>query len=107
MNEKKKIITINTKETTHPKAPKDTGRVRMPFIRVKWMMKPLKKYQGKKTYIHFQVHADPGGLLPSWVVNMVSKKIPFKSIDNLRKHIAAGKVRKSFVDQYKQYENWY
>lgn len=107
VNKKNHSIAIVTHETKHEKAPKNTGRVRMSFIRVTWYMKALKKYKGKKTYIVFKVHANPGGSIPNWIVNMVSKKIPYKSIKNLEKRVASGKIDKSFLEKYKQYKDWY
>lgn len=107
VNKKNHSIAIVTHETKHEKAPKNTGRVRMSFIRVTWYMKAIKKYKGKKTYIVFKVHANPGGSIPNWIVNMVSKKIPYKSIKNLEKRVASGKIDKSFLEKYKQYKDWY
>ena len=108
VNDKAKSITIAGRELQdHAKAPSDTGRVRMPFIRVTWYMKSLKKYKGKKTWLSFRVHADPGGLIPSWVVNLVSKKIPYESIRNLRRQIKIGDISDEFLEKYSQYKDWY
>ena len=35
------------------------------------------------------VHAAPGGWVPNWVFNFVSKTLPFKAIANLRDYFAA------------------
>ena len=107
VNKKEKAIIIKSHETNHPQAPVKHGRIRMPFIRITWFMKPLAKYKGKRTRLEFKVHADPGGWIPSWVTNWVSKRISFHSIKDLRKRIKSGKADKSFMENYKEYKDWY
>jgi len=108
VDEKGKTITIAGRETTHNAAPPKDNRVRMNFIRTTWMFKPLKQYQGKKTWMLFQVHADPGGVIPAWAVNLVSKNIPFNSIVNLRNRVKSGKLKADIIAKYKKtYANWY
>ena len=104
VNDRAGIIVLSSKNTTHRKAPKRSDRVRMPFTRVKWVFKPLSE---KKTYAVFQVHADPGGVIPAWVANMVTKEMPYKTLTNLEKRANSNKVRAEFVDKYKErYWRW-
>jgi hypothetical protein len=68
----------------------------MPSLRGHWTLSPLNG--GRATQAEYQVHADPGGSLPGWIVNMVSKEIPFQTIASLREQV---KRR-----HYPEYEKW-
>ena len=104
IDEKNGWIHFQSKETKHAKAPPRGDRVRMPFTRVRWSFKPLGEH---KTWIQFKVHADPGGNIPNWVTNLVSKELPYKTIVNLRKRVKSPKVRQEFGEKYKaEYWHW-
>ena len=96
-----KWIHIRARNIKHPKAPAESGKVRIPFMRATWSFKPMK--EGKDTWVEFQVQADPGGIIPAWAANMASKNIPYKSIMNLRKRIKKGKFNPRFVEKYKSF----
>jgi hypothetical protein len=64
------------------KAPPVKGVVRMPFLRGHWKLWP--SADGQSTRVEYQVHANPGGALPEWLVNYVSRDLPFKTIEGLR-----------------------
>ena len=89
-------VRIDFWSVTHPKEPPVRGVVRMPSLRGHWILSPLNA--GRATQIEYQVHADPGGSLPGWIVNMVSKEIPFQTIARLREQV---KRR-----HYPEYEKW-
>ncbi|MGZ3429963.1 MAG: START domain-containing protein [Polyangia bacterium] len=63
-------------------APPVKGVVRMPFLRGHWMLWP--SADGTSTRVEYQVHANPGGALPDWLVNYASRDLPFKTIEGLR-----------------------
>lgn len=67
----------------HPEGPEVKGVVRMPFLRGHWKLFPQEG--GKETLVEYQVHADPGGSLPNWVVNWVSRKLPYETLLGLRR----------------------
>ena len=56
-----------------------------------------------KTRLEVEVHTDPKGLLPSWVVNLIQKKWPSKTLSRLIKHALKNKVShpktKAWLDQ--------
>jgi hypothetical protein len=64
------------------KAPPVSGVVRMPFLRGHWSLWP--SADGQSTRVEYQVHANPGGSLPDWLVNYVSRDLPFRTIEGLR-----------------------
>ena len=66
-------------------APPVKGVVRMPFLRGHWILWP--SADGATTRVEYQVHANPGGRLPDWLVNYVSRDLPYKTIEGLRAQV--------------------
>jgi hypothetical protein len=82
-----KKIRMEFRSVAHEKAPALDGVVRMPKLEGYWEL----VYGGpKKTEVTYQIQADPGGSLPSWIVNWASKSIPFDTIRNLRSQVKKG-----------------
>jgi len=69
---------------THPSVPERKGIVRMPSMVGMWLFESVGKNQTKVTY---QNLADPGGSLPSGLVNLTVVKMPFVSLTNMRKEL--------------------
>ena len=67
------------------KEPPVKGVVRMPYLRGHWILWP--SADGQTTRVEYQVHANPGGALPNWLVNYVSRDLPFKTIEGLRAQV--------------------
>ncbi len=61
----------------------DSGLVRMPVGDVKWYLKPVD--EGRKTELTYQNLADPGGNLPSDLVNWLLKRLGVYTINDIRK----------------------
>jgi hypothetical protein len=74
------------------KAPPVKGVVRMPFLRGHWTLESSP--DGNTTRVEYQVHANPGGRLPDWLVNYVSRDLPLKTIEGLRAQLK----RRSYPD---------
>lgn len=64
--------------------------VRMPLTRMKIVIVPLESGGCKMTY---QVLADPGGSLPSFVVNLFTKNLGIKTIAGIREMVKREKYR--------------
>jgi hypothetical protein len=69
----------------HSKIPPVKGVVRMPSLRGHWILVPIDG--GKATRAEYQVFANPGGILPDWVANLASKKLPRDTIAGLRRQV--------------------
>jgi hypothetical protein len=80
----KREVRISFRNVSHGKAPSKSGIVRIGYLRGHWLVRPV---AGGGTWVEYQAHADPSGSLPTFVVNMVSKQLPFKTIENLRKQV--------------------
>lgn len=78
-------VRVEFTSTTNPAWPPQKGVVRMPSLRGHWTMWP--EHGGAWTKIEYQLHADPGGLLPQWIVNLVSRRIPHDTIEGVRAQV--------------------
>jgi hypothetical protein len=47
---------------------------------------------GKTTHVVAEIHADPKGNLPGWVVNFFQKNWGFRTLQSLRKQVASGRA---------------
>jgi hypothetical protein len=83
-DEREGVVRIEVTSVDHPNMPPVNGVVRMPSLRGHWY---LWAEPDGKTRVEYQVHANPGGALPNWLVNYVSKELPFKTIQGLRAQV--------------------
>lgn len=63
--------------------PEKKGIVRMPAGTGLWTIRPT----AGGTFVQYQMHADPGGKIPDFLVNMGSVKAPFDTLAGLRKYL--------------------
>ena len=82
-------ISVHIKSTTHPKDPKNCC-VRAEVKRTYYQFTAL---SATETHMMVEVHTDPKGLLPNWIVNLIQKKWPSKTLNGLLNR--ALKVNKS------------
>ena len=81
-------VVVNLKSVFHPKAPKPDG-VRAQLTRCQYILSPLGP---DKTYVTVEVHTDPRGWLPTWLVNLIQKKWPIQTLSGIKRM-----VKKSFA----------
>lgn len=88
-------VVVNMKIVQHPvtrvmqvdivnaddKVPAQKGTVRVPASSVNWKVTPIDK---NRLSVEYEGLADPGGSVPSWVVNAFSTKGPFETFKKLR-----------------------
>lgn len=90
-------IVIDVKSTTSAKAPPIAdGSVRGEIVDGRYILKPM----GDKTFVQAEYLADAKGTLPVWIVNMVQKKWPHKTLEGLRLQ-----VKKDFVKSWNYYDS--
>ncbi len=91
---KRKMIEVDTHSVKNNKEPssKSVG-VRGEILFGKYRLYP--RSHGKKTYVEVEYLADPKGYLPTWVVNIVQKSWPYKTLSKLR-----NQVKKDFVKEH-------
>ena len=79
--------------------PPVSGVVRMPRLAGYYHLEAIDAGHTKVTY---QVDADPGGLLPDWLVKLTSRKLPIETIVGLRRQVA--KMRGQYDGFLKKYD---
>ena len=84
-DEKDRRVEIDFYTVEDKSTPPKKGVVRMPFLRGHWILWP--SADGASTRVEYQVHANPGGRLPNWLVNYVSRDLPLKTIEGLRAQV--------------------
>jgi hypothetical protein len=89
-------VMVEVKSVEHPKAPAtDSIGVRGTIVHGRYILLPKGPNQ---TFVKAEYLADPKGILPSWVVNIVQKNWPYKTLMGLRKQ-----VKKPFVQEWDVY----
>lgn len=90
-------VVVDVKSVETDKAPPvREGAVRGEIVDGRYILIP----EGDKTFVQAEYLADAKGSLPTWIVNMVQKHWPFKTLDALRRQ-----VKKDFVKTWPVYES--
>ena len=84
-----KASTIVTMKIVDSKQPVPKGTVRMPYASGSWIFTPL---DNAKTLVVFQMHADPGGMIPAWLANLASVESPWVTLDNFRRIVLSNRI---------------
>ncbi|BCS99028.1 cyclase [Desulfoluna limicola] len=74
------VVTID-QQSVPDKIPHKKGIVRVPSIEAEWGLIPMGP---EETRIVYRVLSDPGGRIPSWLVNTVSVSQPYNTMRGLR-----------------------
>jgi len=82
-----------------PGFDKDDDYVRMSGIVGKWQFTPK---ENGMTEVVYQVHADPGGSLPNWLVNAIVVDTPLSTLENLHKVVHDAQYQNKQYDFIKQ-----
>lgn len=90
-------VIVGVKSVEHPDAPAEkTVGVRGNIVFGRYILIPKGPNQ---TFVKAEYLADPKGLLPTWVVNLVQRHWPYKTLMGLRKQ-----VNKPFVKSWEVYD---
>lgn len=89
-DEANKVFTINYESTTDSSKPEYTDFVRAMAYRTFWR---LKKVGPGRTFVEVEVSTDPKGALPAWLINLIQKDWPWKTIDGLVNRAGQGDIQ--------------
>jgi hypothetical protein len=97
----------NTKEVIHKAEseynylPPTEDHVRIKVFNSTWVLTPL-----KNGFINCENHVfvDPGGSLPTWLVNMAAVDGPFETTTNFRKQVMTPKYQKAKLHYIKEFD---
>jgi len=84
-------VVLVMKSEIHPKAPKTVG-VRAELINSKYTITPIGKYKSK---LEVEIMSDPKGAIPKWLVNLIQKKWPYKTLMAIK-----SQVEKTYVKEH-------
>jgi len=85
-----KVFTIDYESVSDPAKPPVEDHVRAMAYRTFWR---LTKVDADTTKIEVEVSTDPKGALPAWLINMIQKDWPWKTIDGLVKRSTKGDIQ--------------
>ncbi|HHF2899065.1 TPA: START domain-containing protein [Vibrio alginolyticus] len=77
-------FTIEIKSAPDSYLAEQNGYVRIRSVDATW---ELQKLTNDITLVEYKAFADPGGLLPNWLINKLSKESAWATFSNLRKEL--------------------
>lgn len=97
-NPDKGEMVVKIKSVKHPKAPENDCCVRAEAKGTYYKFEALKN---GKTRITVEVHTDPKGMLPDWLINLIQEDWPSKTLNGLIKASKGADVHPKFKDWHK------
>ena len=91
----KKTVMIKIKSVKHPKGPENDCCVRAEAYGTYYKFEGL---DGGKTRLTVEVHTNPKGLLPDWLINSIQEDWPSKTLNALIKQAKTQKVHPDYAD---------
>jgi hypothetical protein len=85
-----RMFTLDFESVNDAAMPEKEDVVRAMAFRTFWR---LKKVDETHTNVEVEVFTDPKGLLPSWLINMIQKDWPWKTIEGLVKRANRGDIQ--------------
>ena len=73
-----------------PLKPEDPNYVRGKLIKSRYVL--TQEEGGAKTRVIVEIHLDPMGSVPKWLVNLFQKSWPFRTLSGIRKQVAKADV---------------
>lgn len=80
-----RAITARFAHVTTPLKPPISGLTRMPMLDGHWLLAALGPKQTRVTY---QLKVDMGGWLPDWLIRLISRRLPLRTLQGLRRQVA-------------------
>lgn len=76
-------VRLNLASCEHAKAPETIG-IRAQLIESSYVLTPL---GANRTRVAVEIHTDPKGMVPDWLVNLVQKSWPVKTLQGIRSQL--------------------
>jgi hypothetical protein len=73
------VVTLSLMSEPHDKAPKKK-LVRAELLGSSYTLTPI---ESGKTKVEVEIHSDPKGAIPSWLVNLIQKSWPIKTLNGI------------------------
>ncbi len=91
----KKVVTTKIKSVTNSKAPEKDCCVRAEVYGTYYKFEAL---PGGKTKLTVEVHTNPKGLLPGWLINSIQEDWPSKTLNALVKQAQTQEIHPGYAD---------
>jgi hypothetical protein len=88
-------VTVDSRSVSNPQFPHRSDFVRMPSLWGLWEFKPL---GDGRIEVTMSGHANPGGHIPGFLVNMFVEDTPYQTLMGLRRMVANGKYQRVRLD---------
>lgn len=79
--------------------PVKKDKVRVPMIKIDWTATPI---GNNKLQVSYEAHADPGGVVPAWAVNLFATKGPYETFKALNSLLESGLYKDAKVSFVKE-----
>jgi len=86
----KKKIFLDLSNTEDPLAPTRENVVRGAILRGHYELEQL---ENNKTKFLVEIHSDPKGSIPTWLVNVFQRNWPYKTISNLENYLKNNEIK--------------
>ncbi|OED74348.1 hypothetical protein A143_14725 [Vibrio splendidus ZS-139] len=96
------IVIINQHGRPNYRPNEDKSVVRVAHLESRWVLTPL---DNNTTHISYQVLSDPGGSIPSWLINMVAVSQPYKTLRGLSEMLDSHAYADRTLDFIKNYQS--
>lgn len=97
VDNEKQIVTMHLKDEKGT-LPENDDNVRVPYLRGEWI---ISRIDDNTSHIVYQIHALPGGSIPSWLANAFVVDNPYVSLKNMQKMLASGEFSQKRPDYFK------
>lgn len=87
-------VTVESRGVQAAAVPPRPGFVRMPSMRGRWEFRPL---GNGLVEVRMSGHGDPGGRIPDFLVNLMIKDTPYRTLLGLRRTIGAAKYQQARI----------
>lgn len=81
--------------------PEQKGRVRVTEMNGHWAFVPK---EGGAVEVTYQLHADPAGKLPNWLINSMVVDMPFHTLKNMQTKVLEDKYQQAQLSSIKNVE---
>lgn len=89
-DEKNNRAIVKFQSVEDPARPSTHKRIRGVISSGQFTIYPTGR--GTGTRIEADLHADPRGHIPTWVINKVQQRAPIKTLENLKKYLASNNI---------------
>lgn len=93
-----KAIVMDIKSVPDAREPEKGDVIRGQVIHGRFVLIP----QGDKTIVQAEYLTDPKGLIPNWLINILQKKWPIKTLEAMR-----AQLKKPYVQEWPAYTNYW